>query len=58
MCATFKKTNNMEDGAETIQSDVHLAIWNGFKPVIFLGQWLGVFGQNVLQLRRQKLNKM
>lgn len=58
MEATIRTANNMDDDTGTNQLDVHLAIWNGMKPVIFLGQWLGVFGRNVLQLRKPKLNKM
>ncbi len=54
MCTKFKQ--GIDDNNETEQNplQVELAIWNGFKPLVFLGQFLGVFYRNTSKSKELK----
>ncbi len=57
MSTKFKNGSDDMKDAEKNQLQVDLSIYNGFKPLVFLGRILGVFNRNAPTLQKLKRNK-
>lgn len=54
MCTPIQHDIQKEIQIEKRQLEIEFEIWNGFKPLVLLGRFLGVFNQNIFTSREFK----
>lgn len=54
MCTKIGHDIQKETQIEKSQLEIEFEIWNGFKPLVLLGRFLGVFNPNIFTSRKFK----